>query len=77
MFISITFWHRLFNIYIILEKTKHLLFQRAEASFHATELPITIETIPCDSKPSKQLQLDFNGKLCKPDHKFKVYKSFI
>lgn len=75
-------YQSLFNIgYLILlfflEKTKHLLFQGAEASFHKTDLPITIEKIPCDSKPSKQLQLDFNGKLYKPDLKFKVYKQFI
>lgn len=53
------------------------MFQRAEASFHAIDQPITIDKIPCDSKPSKQLQLDLNGKLCKPDLKFKVYKYFI
>jgi len=44
-----------------------MLFQRAGASFEVTEHAVVVDKIPCDSKPSKQMQLTFDGKLCRPD----------
>ncbi|XP_015365694.1 PREDICTED: apoptosis regulatory protein Siva-like isoform X3 [Diuraphis noxia] len=51
----------------IYEKTKQILFQRAKASFEAIDQSVVVDKVPCDSKPSKQMQLTFDGQLCKPD----------
>ncbi|XP_027843322.2 apoptosis regulatory protein Siva-like [Aphis gossypii] len=51
----------------VYEKTKQMLFQRAGASFEVIEHAVVVDKIPCDSKPSKQMQLTFDGKLCRPD----------
>ncbi|XP_060852825.1 apoptosis regulatory protein Siva-like [Rhopalosiphum padi] len=51
----------------IYEKTKQILFQGAGASFEAIECVAVVDKMPCDNKPSKQMQLTFDGKLCKPD----------
>lgn len=43
------------------------MFQGAGASFEAIECVAVVDKMPCDNKPSKQMQLTFDGKLCKPD----------
>lgn len=43
-----------------------MLFKRAGASFETIVQSVVVDKIPCDSKPSKQMQLTFDGKLCKP-----------
>jgi len=53
--------------FINIEKTKQILFQGARVSFEAIDQPDVVDKIPCDSKPSKQMQLTFDGQLCKPD----------
>jgi len=57
---------------VITEKTKQILFQRAKASFEAIDHSVVVDKIPCDSKPSKQMQLTLDGQLCKPDVSFEV-----
>jgi len=59
-------------VIVITEKTKQILFQRANASFEAIDQPVVVDKVPCDSKPSKQMQLTFDGQLCKPDVLFEV-----
>lgn len=58
---------------LYLEKTKRLLFQGSAASFEPTVRSATIDKVPRDSRPSKQLQLTFDGKLFKSDLTNKVF----
>lgn len=51
----------------IYEKTRLLLFRGSAASFEPAVRSATIDKIPRDSRPSKQLQLTFDGKLFKSD----------
>jgi len=62
-----TIYHCQIIDFIIIEKTKQMLFQRVGASIEATVQSVVVDKIPCDRKPSKQMQLTFDGKLCKPN----------
>ncbi|XP_025415421.1 apoptosis regulatory protein Siva-like [Sipha flava] len=61
----------------VYEKTKQLLFQNSGASFDAIFQAVVVDQTPCDSKPSKQLQLTFDGKLLKPCVSIKVDNSKV
>ncbi|XP_050545055.1 apoptosis regulatory protein Siva-like [Daktulosphaira vitifoliae] len=52
---------------VIYEKTKQILYSNAKTIYVTNQDTINHNKLPCDLKPSKQLQLTFDGKLIKSE----------
>ncbi|XP_050421301.1 apoptosis regulatory protein Siva-like [Adelges cooleyi] len=61
----------------IYERTKQLLFKNAGITFETDEPAVVTNKVPCDLKPSKQLQLTFDGKLSKTESPKKVSTIYV
>lgn len=54
-----------------------MLFKRAGASFETVGQSTISDRVPRDYKPSRQLQITFDGKLFKPSSPIEVYNSCV